>query len=313
MILNLIFFILSCIVLIISGTYLVKSLSTIAKFLRLSEFSAAFIIMAIATSIPELFVGISSAFSNTPALSLGNVIGACIIDLTLMIGIFVLIGKGIKIKNGKLGKDIYYVLMAILLVGILYLIGNQISRIDGIILILFFIGNSIRIFRKREKYRKKYKPETKIKKLAAILIFLIAIILLFLASEYVVRYSKSLAIDFGLSELFVGLFLLSIATTLPEFIFGIKAMQAGKKEMALGDQTGTVLTNLTLIVGLVALISPITTPLIPFIISISFLFISAFIFITFLKSEQTLHVGEGVALILLYIFFIVLQYFIKIK
>ena len=67
MLLNILYFVLSCVILIASGALLVKSLSKISRFLRISEFSAAFIIMAIATSLPELFVGISSALSNNSA------------------------------------------------------------------------------------------------------------------------------------------------------------------------------------------------------------------------------------------------------
>ena len=85
--LNLFYFGLSSIFLILSGVFLVKSLTKIAKFLGISEFSAAFIIMAFASSVPELFVGISSAISGNPGLSLGNVIGANILNLTLISGI----------------------------------------------------------------------------------------------------------------------------------------------------------------------------------------------------------------------------------
>ena len=69
LLLELVYFLIACIVLVISGTGLVKTLTKIAQFLRLSEFVAAFIIMAAATSLPELFVGITSALAKKPALS----------------------------------------------------------------------------------------------------------------------------------------------------------------------------------------------------------------------------------------------------
>src|SRR4030043_1478548 len=122
MIENLLFFALSGFFLVISGIYLVKSLNKIAIFLGISEFSAAFILMAFATSIPELFVGISSAIQGIPQLSLGNVIGANIIDLTLLTGIFILMSKGIEFKTKKIDKNIYFMLASILLLVVLYLI-----------------------------------------------------------------------------------------------------------------------------------------------------------------------------------------------
>src|SRR3989338_916917 len=99
LLMSLILFLISCLVLVVSGGFLVKLIVKIASYLRLSEFVVAFIIMAFSTSIPELFVGISYAINGNPALSLGNVIGSNIADLTLVIGIAALLGNGIKPQN----------------------------------------------------------------------------------------------------------------------------------------------------------------------------------------------------------------------
>jgi len=108
---NLIFFLVSAVFLVISGIYLVKSVYKVSEFLRISSFSAAFIIVAFATSLPELFVGISSAVQGTPALSMGNVIGASIIDITLIIGIFIIANKGIETRSAKIGHENYFLLL----------------------------------------------------------------------------------------------------------------------------------------------------------------------------------------------------------
>ncbi|MEM4369105.1 MAG: sodium:calcium antiporter, partial [Candidatus Woesearchaeota archaeon] len=73
---NLLVFIIFCLVLVFAGSLLVRAVSRMASFLRLSEFVTAFILMAFSTSLPELFVGIASALAAKPALSLGNVIGS---------------------------------------------------------------------------------------------------------------------------------------------------------------------------------------------------------------------------------------------
>ncbi|GAH91945.1 unnamed protein product, partial [marine sediment metagenome] len=78
-------FIGSCLLLISSGTWVVNSLIRIAKALGWKEFVVSFILMAFATSLPELFVGITSALNHKPALSFGNVIGSNIINLTLVV------------------------------------------------------------------------------------------------------------------------------------------------------------------------------------------------------------------------------------
>lgn len=311
MLTNILYFILSCVVLIVSGSLLVKSLSKIARFLRISEFSAAFIIMAIATSMPELFVGVSSAISKIPELSLGNVIGANILNLTLIAGIIILVGKEIKTTK-KIGKDAYFMLIAIILVILLYMVNKSLSRIDGIILLGFFIINSYRILKKRKKYPKKIKNnQEQKKKFLYLLIFLIALIGLFISSNYAVKYASALAVDLNLPKLIIGLFLLSIATTLPELVFGVSAVKLKHKEMGIGDQIGTIVTNSTLILGIVSIISPIKVAFMPFIVSAIFMFIAGFIFVTFLITGRKFETLEGISLILIYVLFVIIEFFIK--
>ena len=96
--------------------------------------------MAFSTSIPELFVGINSAISRNPVLSLGNVIGSNIADLTIIIGIAALLGKGIKVKNPFIKKDSLLMFLIALVPILLIIFDQNLSRIDGFILISIFIG-----------------------------------------------------------------------------------------------------------------------------------------------------------------------------
>ena len=308
---NIVYFIFFGIILTISGIYLVKSLSKISRFLGISEFSAAFIIMAIATSLPELLVGISAATAGNSALSLGNVIGANILNLTIVTGIIILMGKEIKTQK-KVGKDIYFMLLAISLIIILYLAGSSLSRLDGVILLLFFFFNSYRILKKRKKYPKKTKDGNENnKRFLALITFLIALVFLFISSNFVVTYASAIAIDFNFPQIIIGLFLISFATTLPELVFGVISGRLKHGEMGIGNQTGSVIVNSTLVLGIVSLIHPIKVATIPFLTSAIFMFIVGFIFLTFAITGRKLEKIEGVSLILIYVLFIIIELFIK--
>jgi len=313
---NIIYFAVSALFMIIAGIFLVKSLVHISRFLGISEFSAAFIIMAIATSIPEFFIGVTSALSGNPSLSLGNVIGANILDLTLIMGIIVLSVKEIKIKSDRIGNDLYFMLIAIILVVLLFSIGRELSRIDGFILLLVFFFHTINVFKKRKRFEKqKIKKVKKLKnelnKFYWLLIFLIALVGLFVASNFVVKYAVIIADDFNLPQIFIGLFIISIATTLPELVFGLSAVNLKHKLMAVGDQVGTVVMNSTFILGVVALIKPITAEFLPFIISGIFMFVAAFIFTTFVLTGRKIEKNEAISLILIYVLFIIFEIFVK--
>jgi cation:H+ antiporter len=300
-------------VLFASGIVLVESLSKIARFLRITEFTAAFIIMAIATSLPELFVGISSALEKSPSLSLGNIIGANILNLTLVTGLIILAGRGLKIKSKETKKDALLMLIPIAALIILSFIGNSLSRIDGAILVCIFFIYSYRLIEKR-KQEFKEKLENEIKRYEIVIhsmLFVVSLLLMFYSSKLVVHYAILLSQALKVPTIVIGLFLISIGTVLPELTFGISAALKNKGEMALGDQIGTIVVNSTFIIGIVAIIQPIKTSMMIFMISAAFLLFSAFIFATFFQVSRKLYVIEAIALIFLYLLFVFVEVYAR--
>lgn len=310
--LNILYFTLSCLVLIVSGSYLVKSLSKVASFLRVSEYLISFILMAFATSLPELAVGISSAIAKNSNLSLGIVIGSNIVDITLVIGIAIVFARGITIKPLSVKRDTIYMFFISILPVILFLIGNKLSRIDGTILLLVFILYSYKLIKGRKKYAKKL--ENNIERYDVILntfIFIISIVILFLSSKYVVEYATAISIELFLPLIIVGLFLVAIGTSLPELVFELASVTKGHSEFALGNIIGSVVVNSTLVLGVTALIWPIEANFLFFLISAVFMILVNLIFLTFVYSSNKLDWREGVSLIFLYVFFLILIFYVK--
>lgn len=311
MITNILFFALACLALIISGTLLVKSLAKIAHLFKMTEFAAAFIIMSIATSFPELFVGISSALNKTPEIALGNIFGANMLDLTLIMGIMILAGRGIVIKSKEIKKDSFVMGIMIVIPIILFFIGDELSRTDGIILVASFVLYSYTLIKKEKEYSKKQKSNIKkFNMLITLLTFSLSLMLLLLSSKYVVYYANLLAIDLNLPSIIIGLFMVSLGTTLPELVFGVRAVLMGHRDMAIGDQIGTVIANSTLILGITSIIYPIKTISPTFLIASVFVVIISFLFATFIKSGQRFTIKEGIALISFYAFFVFLEFYI---
>ena len=315
---NLLLFFVFAFFMVISAIFLIKSLSKIAKFLKISEFVAAFLIIGIATSLPELFTGISSAVSKNPALSLGNIFGANIINMTLIIGILVILSKGMKIKKSKIKYEMNLMMLSIFLLIILYLIGNSLSQIDGIILVSLFCINIFMVFNKNKnkKHLKKINQKNikDIKEKKSILpwiIFAISVLVLFFSSKFAVLYAKNIALDLALSQILIGLFLISIITTLPELIFGISAVLLKHSDMSLGDQIGSVFANICLVLGIVAIIHPIKTEFTSFLISSIFLILAGLLFIFFIKSGKKLTIKKGICLIIFYLIFVIVEILFK--
>ncbi|RLI95898.1 MAG: hypothetical protein DRO92_00775 [Candidatus Altiarchaeales archaeon] len=299
--------ILGLIVLVLSSEFLVKALTNIAICLDLNEFVIGFIIVAFATSIPELIIGINSAIDEIPSLSLGNVIGANIIDLTLVIGIVTVLKRGIRIETKTVKTDSFYMFIIALLPLILMLDG-VLTRMDGIMLLVVFFLYLWRLFNQERRFKERLSSTNMKKLYPNIFIAIICIILLYTSAKFVVESSKTIAENyFGVPYMLIGLFMISFGTTLPELTFETRAIFMKHKYMALGDLIGSVITNSSFVLGITAIICPINADPIIFMTSAFFLVVVSFLFMTFVEAERHILWQEGIALILLYILFMIVE------
>lgn len=310
-------FIASCFLLIRSGTWLVRSLVRIAQALEWSEFWLTFCLLAFVTSLPELFVGLSSAFHQTPQLSFGNIIGANILNLTLGVGLTVLVAGGLKLKSEIARRDSLYTAIISFLPLLLMLDGGELSRIDGIILLGALAFYLQKIFHQKQRFTKVFNHKfqrdwTQFKLfLLDLAVFFGAVVLLLLAGEGVVRSITFLAGKANMPLIFAGILFVSLGTALPELIFGIRAVSLGHQEMILGNFMGTVVVNSTLILGLVALISPLKVlNLSLYFIGILFTSIVAFTFAVFSRTGRQITKKEAFVLIVIYLIFVSSQIFL---
>jgi cation:H+ antiporter len=317
LILYILIFIASCFLLVKSGTWTVQSLVRIAKSLEWKEFILAFILMAFVTSLPEFFVGISSALHSRSELAFGNIIGANIINLTLAIAIVVLLAKKLDCGTKLIQRNsIYTALIAFL--PIVLMLGGGISRIDGIILLVVLFFYFKYLFEEQEKYKKVFVNKFKrnwagfksfLKDLA---MFFTGIGLLLLSAEAIVWSVLALSSSLNLPLVVVGSLIVALGTTLPEIVFGLKAIAMGHKEMVLGALMGSVVANSTLVLGSTVLISPLhITEYSPYIIGILFTIIACLFFAIVSRTEKKITEKEAIVLLVVYILFILSQLVIR--
>ncbi len=321
--LDLLFFAIACIALVKVTSILVKNLTSVSSFLGLNEFAIGFIIMAISTSIPELFVGIASALGGNTALALGNVIGSNIVDLTLIIGVVVLFTHSMRIRSRIIRRDLVYMLV-ILIVPVLLMLwpptwlspaqnGSTatIGRFEGIILLIVF-GWYLFITIKQERvFHREIQRATRHEATISILLTLGAIAVLFISAHYIVDYGTRISERINVPPIMIGIFLLGLGTSLPELSFEMKAAAMRHEEMAIGDLIGSVITNSTLVLGVTAIITPITANFFIFFTSAMWMIVISFIFLTFAESDGGLNWKEAISLIMMYVLFVIVESYIK--
>lgn len=309
MILHVTLFLLAALFLARSSTFLVRELSSLSRDLRLSHFTVSFILMTIATALPDLLVGVSSAIDKQPILSLGNVIGSGIIKLTLIGGIGALVAKGAKVEARIAQKDIFFMNLAAT-TPIIMLWDGVLSRAEGAILIGLFAFYLYSLIIDQKEYSQKFNGlETNGTEATVHLArFITGAAIMVLAAEVLVRNASHLAIDLKLPLVLIGIFAVAFGTSTPELSFQIYSMAKKQAGMAFGNIIGSVVINSTLILGLTALIAPIAVShTTAFVLSAFFLVGSLAIFTTFLRSERKLSWEEGLGLILLYAIFMIAE------
>lgn len=316
-------FIISILLLTRSGAIIVTRLFRISKFLKLSEFAVSFIVIAFATSLPDLFVGVMSAFHGKPELSFANIIGANMVTLTLAIGIPVIFARGIFAKSATVRKDsLYAALLAFMPIFLIF--DGILSRVDGMLLIAMMGFYIVNVLYQRERFSKIFKSKnnhkTKSEAKSELLLFrqflrdfsvlFLAIVVLIVSAEGVIRSVLKIVENFNIPIVAMGLFIVAISITLPEIIFGVRAILKKHENMVLGNLIGSVIINSGLVIGLTAVISPIQIgSLNGFFISSVFTVVIALCFAIFLHTDKKISVFEGISLIALYFIFGAITFF----
>lgn len=311
-------FLISCLLLALSGRWLVKALTGMARFLGWREFVVAFFVMAFAASIPELFIGIISALHKIPELSFGNIVGANVIHFTLAIAISALILKGIEVESRTVqASSIFTVIAAIL--PLLLILDGSLSRIDGILLILAFIFYSSWLFSKKERFSKIYngtQPESILKEFKTFrrdLGTLIGgIILLLISAQGIISSASFFAKTFNVPLPLIGILIVGLGTALPETWFCLQAARKGQSWMILGNLMGCAVVTATLVLGIVALLHPIKiVDFSPFAVARFFLIASAIFFLLFLRTGRQITKKEAVFLLGIYLTFVLVEILTK--
>ncbi|PIR70429.1 MAG: hypothetical protein COU46_01660 [Candidatus Niyogibacteria bacterium CG10_big_fil_rev_8_21_14_0_10_42_19] len=310
----LIIFIISFFVLARSSTLLVSSVTGFARLFGMSEYAIAFILMSFATSVSELFVGISSAVGDISSLSMGNILGANLLNITLVIAIPTLIVGRIKIESKILRHNFWYIFFLSLFPFFLGFDGI-ISRGDGVILLLGFISYMWMIMGEKEYFSKVYNNIPFIgllkKTIHDIWILLLGVLLLVGASAVLVWSGTALLEVFLLDSLLFGIIFVSIGTTLPEIVFGVRSVSSQHDSMAIGNALGSIAFNASFIIGVVAIINPVRVDSLEELILVTVAFIVAFILFNILiyRGEEITR-SKAVIFILIYILYVMTEFLI---
>lgn len=262
MILSIFLIVVGFVFLITSANILVDGSSGMAKKFHIPEIIIGLTIVSIGTSMPELFVSITSALEGYSDMALGNIIGSNLSNLLLILGLSAIIKPVVFQKETRL-----YEIPMCLLFTIIFMIfcnfQNNISRIEAILLLILFcifLGYTIFMGIKESKNNiseidvKENKKNSTIKN---ILLIVLGVIGLKVGGDLTVNHAVNVANYFHISEKIISLTILAVGTSLPELVTSVMAAIKGNSDIAIGNIIGSNIFNILLIIGVSAIINPI--------------------------------------------------------
>ena len=229
----------------------VDNSSLIAKKIGVSELTIGLTIVALGTSAPEIFVGISSVLNNSESIAMGAVVGSNISNIALIFGVSC-IGISFLPKKTPIVQLMPFLVSALILGYVL--IDLNVSKFDGILLLLSFCYFLYVI--NANKNTQTLIDDQQDKNNSITFIFLIiGLISLIFGSRYAVIYAEQIAILLNISELIIGLTIIAIGTSLPELAATISAVLKKKTDLVVGNVIGSNVLNITLVVPIIGFFS----------------------------------------------------------
>ena len=298
---NLVILLIGFIMLIKGSDIFVESSSHIAKKFNIPSIIIGMTIVAMGTSAPELSVSINSALAGLNDMSIANVVGSNIFNLLIVLGICSFLGK-LKIDNYK---DIW-LLLAVCIELFVLTVDKTLGIINGIILLVTFISHMTSMIKKAKDNTKEENNNNKQKSfLITIILGVLGLIAIVWGGDLVVNSASAIAIKLGMSENLVGLTIVAVGTSLPEFVTSAMATKKGELSIAIGNIIGSNIFNILLILGVASVINPMTVSVLA-LCDIIFMICSVVLFILLTVKNKAVNRKNGFILVLIYIAYLIM-------
>jgi cation:H+ antiporter len=233
----------------------IESSSLVAKKLGLSELTIGLTIVALGTSAPEIFVGISSVLNGTEAIAMGTVIGSNISNIALIFGVSCI---GISLVPSKTSVIQFLPLILGTVILGLGLVDLKITKVESWGFLFLFVFFLYITYSFRTSNSNEVVSEDADKLGSTVLFLIIGLLALIGGSNFAVIHAEQIAIMLNVPELIIGLTIIAIGTSLPELAATISAIAKKKNDMVIGNVIGSNVMNMALVVPIIGFFSDVS-------------------------------------------------------
>ena len=258
-VLQLFLLIVGFILLMKGADWFVDGAAGIADKLGIPQLVIGLTIVAMGTSLPEAAVSITSATNKSAGIAIGNVVGSNIMNVCVILGLTAVI-CAIPVQKSTVKIELPFTIGITVVLAVLGLLDNQVTRFEGVILWIFMIAYLIYLW-KMAKNGKPQEDETEEGKKKPIWLMIVMVLvgaaMIVIGSDVTVDAACRIAEIFGMDERLIGLTIVAFGTSLPELVTSITAATKGKTDIAVGNIVGSNIFNILFVAGTTALIAPI--------------------------------------------------------
>jgi len=251
--------------LVYGADFVIKESERIALHFKISHFVIGATLIAFGTSLPEMAASMMAAGQGKSDMAVANVVGSVIFNITMVLGIVFLIAKSMNPKRNLFAQDSAWVVVPVIIFFVMVQDG-VISRVDGLLFILMMISYLFFLFKdSKEDLEGEIDNSLSIEKFnwtKTIIFLTIGFVLTIGGAHFVVESGTNIAREFEVSEWIIGLFLISLGTSLPELVVSLVAVKKGNAEMSIGNIIGSNVANFSMVLGASSLINPLSVDLI---------------------------------------------------
>jgi len=275
--------------------------SGLAKFFHIPEFVIGATVVAFGTSLPELVTSTYAAFKGIPVISLSNIVGSNIFNITLVLGLSAMV-RPLLTRRDVFRRDAPTFLFAVVLLFLLGLDGS-ITSFDGFLFLALFVSFLYWLLREKEEADREFLEMAPSSKFKVFLYIIFGIVSLWLGSKMAVDNAVVIARELGVSEWIIGATVVAAGTSLPEFATSFVAFLRGRGALAVGNVIGSNVINILLVVGVASVIIPLPVSRDVLLFDFPFLFFISLILI-FMINDQELSRESGFSLFVAYIAYV---------
>lgn len=304
------------IVLLYKGSdILVDGTTHIAAQLGVSSLIISVVVVAFGTSAPEFAISVGAALQDYLGvveggadISVGNIIGSCIANLLLVIGISAII-RPIRIQKGVIRRELPIMALVTIVLLVFSLSGllDSFHIIGGLLFFVFFVLFVFYFIRVARKERIKVEQFGKGNTVRESIFVVLGIAGVVLGAWFLIESAITIASFFNISPFIISLSMVAVGTSLPELVVSVTASYKDKSDIAVGNVLGSNVFNILLVLGAAAVLIPLGA-----MNSIDHLIILVgvtFVMIPILRTNHEISRLEGVFLLVLYAGYILYTFF----